>query len=575
MIKLFKYLRPFGFQVALIVVLIFLQTMADLSLPTLMSDIVDKGIAMGNTAVIWKTGIYMLIVAFIAITFNISAGYLSARTAIGFGMNIRKKIFSKVTAYSLDEIDKFGTASLITRTTNDVTQVQTTVFMITRMMLMAPIMAIGGIIMAVTKEPKLSWILILVLPLMTMFIVFLTVKGFPLFGIVQKKLDRINLVLRENLTGIRVIRAFDKILYEQKRFDNSNMELTDATLKVNRLVALLFPFVMLVMSLTPVLIVWVSGPLLENGSIQFGSLMAFIQYSTQIMFSVIMITMMFIMIPRAQASAVRINEILESDTSIKNSVKTQFPDKPAGFIEFRNVTFSYHGAEQPALNDISFTAGPGKVTAVIGGTGSGKSTLVNLIPRFYDTAEGEILVDGINIKFMEQEKLRSLIGLVPQQSRLFTGSISDNVKFGNDSADDAEIRHAAETAQAYGFIMEKKNKFYDIIEQGGLNISGGQKQRIAIARAVVRKPLIYIFDDSFSALDFKTDAQLRRELRKETENSTVIIVAQRINTVMDADNIIVLDEGRIIGSGTHSQLISACSVYREIVESQMTLEETV
>lgn len=553
--------------------LVFLQTLSDLYLPTLMSDIVDKGIMKGDTNYIMRVGGFMLLIAAGGTICAVIASYLSSRTAMGFGKILRSTVFNQVESFSLHEFDKLGTSTLITRTTNDITQVQMVTMMIMRMMVSAPMMAIGGIIMALSKDRSLTWILVVALPVLTGVIFIIARKGMPLFRQMQVKIDRINLVLRENLTGIRVIRAFNRNEYEKERFENANADLTNNYIKVNRIMAFLMPSMMLIMNLTSVSILWFGGIRIDNGDMELGSLIAFMQYAMQIMFSMLMVSIMFIMVPRAQAAAVRINEVLETVPEIKDADRVRHADDKRGFVEFRNVTFSYHGAEQPALSDISFSAGPGEVTAIIGGTGSGKSTLVNLIPRFYDVDRGSILVDGVDVREMSQEELRSRIGFVPQKSVLFSGTIADNIRYGKENATDDEIRHAAEMAQAAEFISGMDGGFNHMIAQGGTNVSGGQKQRLSIARALVKKPEIYIFDDSFSALDFKTDARLRAALKKETADSTVFIVSQRVSTVMDADRIIVLDEGRIAGMGTHKELLNTCEVYREIVSSQLSEEE--
>ncbi len=575
MIKLFRHLKPYAPSIAAILFLILVQSLADLALPTLMSDIVDKGIARGDIPLIWKTGGWMLILASAGILSNVAAGYLTARASMGFGRDLRSKVFTKVTSFSLDEIDRFGTASLITRTTNDITQVQQLTFMMLRMMVSAPMMAIGGIIMAVGKEPKLSWILIVAIPVITGVIILLARKGLPLFKAIQKKIDTLNRIMRENLTGIRVIRAFNRTEYEAGRFDASNRDLTETSLKVNRLMAFLFPFIMLIMNLTTIAIIWIGGIAIDRGDVQIGSLMAFIQYTMQIMFSIVMVSMMIIMIPRAAVSAGRIGEVLDVVPEITDPASPRTPERISGHVEFRNVTFSYHGAEQPAVRDISFHAKPGEITAIIGGTGSGKSTIVNLIPRFYDPDSGEILVDGVNIREMTQNELRSRIGLVPQTAVLFTGTIEENIAFGTESLSRDRMEEAARISQSIEFIEAREAGYDERISQGGTNLSGGQKQRLSIARALARRPEIYIFDDSFSALDFRTDAKLRSALRSEIADGTVIIVAQRVSTVMNADRIIVLEDGKIVGVGKHKELMNSCEVYREIVSSQLSEEELV
>lgn len=573
MIKLFKFLKPYASYVAAILVLLFFQALADLYLPTLMSDIVDKGIMQGDTSYILNIGGFMLLVAAGSGVCVILASFLAARVSTSFGRDIRSKVFSRVESFSLNEFDKLGTASLVTRTTNDITQVQQTTFMILRMMVSAPIMCIGGIIMAVSKDAKLSLIFAVVIPILAAIILVVAKKGVPLFKTNQKRLDKLNLVLRENLTGIRVIRAFNRIDDEKRRFTKANKDLTETAIKVNKMMASLLPIMMIIMNFTSVSIIWFGGIRIDNGDMQVGSMMAFLQYAMQIMFSFIMVSMMFVMIPKAEASAVRINEVLDTIAEIKDPENPKNSSAQRGSVEFKDVTFSYPGAEQPAISNISFGAKPGEVTAIIGGTGSGKSTLISLIPRFYDIDSGSILVDGVDIRHMSQEVLREKIGFVPQKAVLFTGNITDNIRYGKEDATLEEVAHASEIAQAIEFISNMKDGFDSVIAQGGTNVSGGQKQRLSIARALVRRPEIYIFDDSFSALDFKTDAKLRAALKSETKESTVIIVAQRVSTVMDADRIIVLDEGRIEGIGNHKELLYTCEVYREIVSSQLSEEE--
>jgi ATP-binding cassette subfamily B protein len=445
--------------------------------------------------------------------------------------------------------------------------------MIMRMMIMAPMMCIGGIIMAVSKDAKLSLVLVVALPLLAGAIFGIASKGIPLFKVMQTKLDKLNLVLREALIGIRVIRAFNRIDHEKSRFHEANRDLTDTAIKVNKIMAAMMPTMIVVLNFSSIAIIWFGGIRIADGNMQVGDLMAFLQYAMQIMFSLIMLSMMFVMLPRASASAVRINEVLNMPADIKDSVNGTLTEGKHGVVEFQNVTFNYPGAEKPALSDISFTAKPGKVTAIIGGTGSGKSTLISLIPRFYDTSSGRILIDGTNITEMTQESLRAQIGLVPQKTELFTGTIAENIRYGKENATDEEVKLAAEIAQAAEFIADIEEGLDYKIAQGGMNLSGGQKQRLSIARALVRKPLIYVFDDSFSALDFRTDAKLRSALQQVRTESTLIIVAQRVSTVIDADQIIVLDEGQIAGIGNHPELMETCEVYREIVFSQLSEEE--
>lgn len=572
--KLFRLLKPYRLFVAAVLVLVFFQTLSELYLPTLMSDIVDTGVVKGDTPYIWKVGLIMLIIALLGMVCSIAASYFSAKAASGFGKTLRGKVFNHVSNFSLEEFDKVGTASLITRTTNDINQMQQVLIMILRMMVMAPMMCIGGVIMAVSKDATLSLVLVVIVPVLAAAIFLIARKGIPLFKAIQKKIDRLNLVMREGLTGIRVIRSFNRIDHEKKRFAEANLDLTDTSIKVNKVMALMMPIMMLVMNLSSVAIIWYGGLRIEGGHMQVGDLMAFLQYAMQIMFSLLMVSMMFVMIPRASASAVRINEVLDMTPVIKdNENAAKASSNKKGYVEFQNVTFSYPGAEQPAVRNISFSAEPGEVTAIIGGTGSGKSTLISLIPRFYDVESGRILVDGFDVRDLSQEDLRGKIGYVPQKAVLFTGTINENIRYGKEDATDEEVQHAATIAQAADFIAEMEGGYQSIIAQGGNNVSGGQKQRLSIARALVRGAEIYIFDDSFSALDFKTDAKLRAALKSETKESTVILVAQRVSTVLDADRIIVMNESEVAGIGTHRELMETCDVYREIVLSQLSEEE--
>ena len=557
-------------------ILVFIsgQAMAELALPTLMSDVVNNGMMQGDTGYILTYGAYMLLVALASSACSIIGSFFSARVALGLGKNLRNMVFTRVENYSLHEFDKLGTASLITRTTNDIVQIQTVLVMMLRFLIYSPIMCIGGIIMAVSRDKGLTVILLVVIPILITFIGVLAYSVMPAFKIMQKKLDRLNMVLRENLTGIRVIRAFNKLTHEHERFRDANGDLTNTAIKVNQTMAVMQPMMMLIMNVTSVAIVWFGGIRVAQGNMAIGDMMAFIQYAMQIMFSFVMVAVMFVMIPRAQASAERINEVLEMEPEITDPEEIRLPsDGTRGHVVFENVSFRYPGAEEPAISNISFETGPGEVTAIIGGTGSGKSTLINMIPRFYDVSEGSVLVDGVSVSEISQSDLRSRIGFVPQTAVLFTGSISDNIRYGNKEATEEEVYHAAGVAQATGFIAEMPEGFDTAIAQGGSNVSGGQKQRLSIARALVRKPEIYIFDDSFSALDFKTDALLRAALKKETADAAVIIVAQRVSTVMDADRILVLDDGKLVGMGEHRELMKSCLVYREIVSSQLSEEE--
>lgn len=581
MTGLVQYLKSYRRLVGLVLLLIFLQSLSELWLPTLMADIVNFGVLEGDTAYILRVGVWMLLTAAFGVACNIAASYGSARVSAGFGRDLRNRLFSQVSAFSMREFDRFGAASLMTRVTNDVTQVQQTLVMMLRIMASAPMMAVGGMLMALARDAQLALVIIAVIPVVALTIYLLSRIALPLFRSMQVRLDRLNLVQREGLTGVRVIRAFNRTAHERKRFDDANRELTDTALKANRLMAFTMPTMMLFVNFSTVAIVWFGGIRIDRNELMVGDLMAFIQYAMMILFSLIMLSVMLVMLPRAAVSAGRIREVLELPASVRDAESAARPERPehperaetGGQIEFRDVTFRYPGAEQPALSNISFTAKPGEVTAIIGGTGSGKTTLFNLILRFYDTESGSVLVDGEDVRNWPQEKLRARIGYVPQQAMLFTGTIAENIRWGKEDASDEEVRRAAETAQALEFIRDLEGGFGAQVAQAGKNLSGGQKQRLAIARALVRRPGIYLFDDSFSALDYKTDAALRRALRAETGNATVLIVAQRISTVIDADRIIVLDDGRIAGIGTHAQLLRENAVYREIAATQLAEEE--
>jgi ATP-binding cassette, subfamily B, multidrug efflux pump len=575
MIKLFRFLKPYILTIAGILLLVFFQSLAELFLPTLMADIVDKGIVFGNIELIVRTGGIMLFVALGGVTCTILNSFFASRTAMSFGKILRSKVFSHVQSFSLHEFDQIGTASLITRTTNDINQVQMVLLMILRMMVHAPLMFIGGVIMALSRDVELSRSIVIVIPIIALTIAVITSRAIPLFKTMQLKLDRLNLVLRENLTGIRVIRAFNQIGREKKRLNEANFDLTETATKVNKLIATTMPVLMLSLNFTAIAVVWFGSARIDSGNLQVGDLMAFLQYVMLIMFSLVMVSMMLVMIPRASASADRINQVIDTVPSIKDPARANksIGISKQGFVEFANVTFSYPGAEKPALKNISFSAGPGEVTAVIGSTGSGKSTLFKLLLRFYEPDGGKITVDGIDIEALPQADLRSRIGYVPQKSLLFSGTVAENIRFGMQDASFEEIRYAAELAQAGAFIEELPGGFEALIDQGGANLSGGQKQRLAIARALVRKPEIYIFDDSFSSLDFKTDARLRSALNKEIVNATVFIIAQRVSTVINADRIIVLEDGCLTGIGSHQELMESSAVYREIVYSQLSGEE--
>ncbi|MDR4998769.1 ABC transporter ATP-binding protein [Brevibacillus parabrevis] len=574
MLKLLRYLRPYRQMVFLTMLFMLLQSIANLYLPTLMSHIVNEGIVKENTAYIWTTGGFMLLVSAGAAVLSVAASYMASRSASGFGMRIRSSVFSHIERFSLEEFDKHGTASLITRTTNDIAQVQQVLNMMLRMMVMAPMMCIGGIIMALSKDAELSIVIIVAIPILVLAIFGIGSKGIPYFKAMQGKIDKLNLVLRESLTGIRVVRAFNRIEHERGRFNRANEDLTATAIKANQIMAGMMPVMMLMMNATSIAIIWFGGLRISTGHMQVGDLMAFLQYAMQILFSLMMASMMFSMVPRASASAARIHDVLSTEPVIVDREQASVGKASAGGdVVFDQVTFRYPGAEKPALSDISFVARRGQVTAVIGGTGSGKSTLASLIPRFYDVESGCVQVGGTDVRDWPQSELRTNIGFVPQKALLFTGTIADNIRYGKEEATTEEIRHALDIAQATDFIENMPDGLDTVLSQGGANLSGGQKQRLSIARALVRQPGVYIFDDSFSALDFKTDAKLRAALKSETQEATVIIVAQRVNTVMDADQIIVLEEGRVAGIGTHRELLATCSIYQEIVTSQLTEEE--
>jgi ATP-binding cassette, subfamily B, multidrug efflux pump len=580
MLRLLTFLTPFRSSVALVFALTFAQSLSGLYIPRLMADIVDHGIVPGDTGHILYIGAVMLLMALIGTAAAVGGSYFAATAATGFGRVVRSRIFDRVSHLSVHQFDQFSTASLITRTTNDTIQVQQVLIMMLTTVIMAPMMAIGGVVLSLSQDARLARVLIVVIPVLAL-VFFLTMrKAVPLFQLMQVKIDKLNLVLDEGLTGVRVIRAFDRHAHESRRFDAANRDLTGNAIAVNRLVGLLMPTMFFMMNLTGVAIIWFGAVRIDAGEMQVGAMMASLQYAVQILFAVFMVTAVFVTLPRAEASAKRINAVLDIVPDVTDPPGAAAAGRPpvtasalVGHVEFQDVTFQYPGAEEPALSGVSFAASPGEVTAIIGGTGSGKSTLAGLIPRFYDVNAGRVLVDGVDVRDMRQEDLRAKIGYVPQKAVLFTGSIASNIRFGRASASDAEVKEAAAVAQAAEFIDHKPDGYEAMVSQGGTNLSGGQKQRLAIARALVRNSEIYVFDDSFSALDFATDARLRAALRPVTRTATVFIVSQRIGTVMNADRIIVLDDGRVAGIGTHAELLATCPVYREIAESQASIEE--
>ncbi|EMC7503286.1 ABC transporter ATP-binding protein [Listeria innocua] len=572
MMKLMKRLKPYWLSITAVLVLTFGQVIGQLFLPTLMSNIIDKGVVKGDTDYIWSTGMQMLLISFASVILSVIVVYLASRISMGFGKDLRDKIFTKVEDFSLQEFDKVGTSSLITRTTNDVVQIQNVLYMMMRLMVMAPIMLLGGIIMAVGRDAKLSLIFVVVLPLLLLLVVILGGKAMPMFKSLQKKMDKLNRVIREGLTGIRVVRSFNRNEDELEKFEEANADYATTAIKVNRLLSLMSPLMMLLMNLTSIAIVWIGSIFIGNGDMEVGDLMAFIQYAMQIMMSFMMLSAVFIMIPRAGASAERINEVLDMKAEILNPENPKTSTPPAK-LSFEHVTFRYEGAEKPVIEDITFEAKAGETIAIIGSTGAGKSTLINMIPRFYDVESGVVKINGIDVREMDQSKLRQKIGLVPQKAVLFTGTIASNMRYGKEDATDEEIWVALRTAQAENFVSKLANGLGSRVEQGGNNFSGGQKQRLSIARSLIRKPEIYIFDDSFSALDFKTDAKLREALKAETTEAVTLIVAQRITSVVNSDQIIVLNEGKIAGIGTHEELKESNKIYQEIMKSQLSEEE--
>lgn len=571
--KLYRNLKPFTLLIIAGVALMFLSVMGNLELPTLMSNIVDKGIVAGDIAYIWKEGGTMLLISAGSVICAVFAGLMAARSALGLGKIVRDKIFDHVESFSLHEFDKFGASTLLTRTTNDVVQIQMTTALFLTMIANALFTSVGAAIDAYRQDPRLTRILYVALPIIVVVIYIVIKLVVPLFGRVQKEIDKITKVVRENLTGIRVIRAFNRIDHEKVRFDKANSDVTNTYIQVNRIMAALMPLMTLVLNVVTIAIIWIGSGRVDAGTLTLGPMLAFMQYAVQILISLVMLTVLFIQLPRSAVAADRVMAILETQQEIVDPAVPQQFRGDRGHVEFQDVTFSYSGGEEPALSNITFDAKPGETTAIIGSTGSGKTTLVSLIPRFYDVDGGKVLVDGVDVRQLAHEDLRQRIGFVPQKAVLFTGTVADNIRYGKKDATDMEVAHAADVAQASEFIGTMPDGYATMLSEGGLNLSGGQKQRLAIARALVRKPDIYVFDDSFSALDFKTDANLRAALGKETRDATVIVVAQRVGTIMNADRIIVLDDGRIAGLGTHKELMKTCEVYREIVYSQLSEEE--
>ncbi|WP_313584390.1 ABC transporter ATP-binding protein [Lacrimispora sp.] len=570
----FRYFKPYILFLAVSVALLYSQATCDLSLPDFMSDIVNKGITTGNTSYILKVGFQMLGIALISACCTILVGFIAARIAAGVSRDMRQDIFTKIESFSNSELEKYSTSSLITRTTNDITQIQQLIVMVIRIVFYAPIMGVGGVIHALDKNKSMSWIIALSVALLLVVVFSMLAVVMPSFQFVQKLIDRLNLVVRESLEGTLVIRAFNTQRFEEKGFEKVNARLTETNLFVNRVTSGMMPAMMLIMNLTNLLIIWVGSKAVSSFRMEVGDMMAYMQYVMQIIMAFLMMTMMFIMIPRAIVSIRRVVEVLQTEPSIADpKVAADIPKSPKGVVEYRDVSFRYPDADEDVLHNITFTAMPGRTTAFIGATGSGKSTLVNLLPRFYDVTSGEILIDGINIKDWPIHLLRGTIGFVPQKGILFSGTIESNLMYGDRKATKEQIEEAAQTAQATEFINSKADGLESSIAQGGGNVSGGQKQRLSIARALVKRAPVNVFDDSFSALDFKTDAKLRAALREKTGDSAIFLVAQRISTIMNADQIIVLEHGRIAGKGTHRELMKTCEVYREIALSQLSEEE--
>ncbi len=574
MIRLLRSgLRPYWRQIVLVMALVLVQVIANLYLPTLNADIINNGVITGDTAYIIKVGALMLGITLVYALASIAAVYWGSKTSMGLGRDTRGSLFRRVQRFSQAEVNRFGAPSLITRTTNDVQQVQMVVLMMLNVVLAAPITAIGGIIMALRLNVPLSAVILVAIPIMGVFIGLVMTRAIPLFMSMQKKIDRINQVTREFLSGVRVIRAFDRTVYEEQRFDVANEDLTTTTLKVGRLFALMFPVLTIILNLSTVAIMWFGGKLIADGSMPIGDLTAFLTYIIQILFAVLMATIMFVMVPRAAVSAQRIMEVLDTEPTIADPERPAEDVAEAGVVEFRDVEFRYPGAEEPVLSGISFTARPGETTAIVGSTGSGKTTLISLIPRFYEVTSGSVLVDGVDVRELAQQDLWHRIGLVPQKSFLFGGTVASNLRLGDEQAADDQLWRYLEIAQGREFVEAMPEQLEAPVAQGGASVSGGQRQRLAIARALAKQARIQIYDDSFSALDVTTDARLRAALRKHTADATVIIVAQRVGTIMHADQIVVLDDdGTIAGIGTHEQLLETSETYREIVTSQLGVE---
>lgn len=573
MLKLFKYMKPYFWQCLVLVLAVGLQVFGTLMLPTMMADIVNNGINNNDTDYIFRTGIFMFLVTVVSALGTLVSSYFSTKVSAGISRDMKRDLFAKVLSFSITETEQFSTASLVTRTTNDVSQVQQTMVMCLSMLVRAPLMAVGAVVQAFVVAPDMTWIIALAIGILLIFSIVIIGSVMPKFAVFQKMMDRINLLTRENLTGVRVIRALNKEDYEEKKFKKANEELTKTDLSIVRIMQLQTPIMMLVFNMTSLFAIWVGVSRLSFDMSYLGKMIAFMQYATQVIMSFLFLTMLFVLIPRANVSAKRINEVLATKSKIVFPEKSLDTPKSKTSVEFRNVSFGYKTTDGKILDNINFIAEAGKTTAFIGSTGSGKSTLINLVPRFYDATEGQILINGVEIQNYSEADLINRIGLVPQKGYLFGGTVRSNILFGVKNGSDEQMKKAAEVAQAAEFIEKMPKKYDTEILEGGTNVSGGQRQRLSIARAVAKNPEIYVFDDAFSALDMKTDRNLRKALKKITEDSVVLVVAQRINTIRDAEQIIVLEQGKIVGKGTHYELLKNCRVYLEIAKSQFSEKE--
>ncbi|ROS74337.1 ABC transporter ATP-binding protein [Cellulomonas sp. PhB143] len=575
LIRLLKeYLRPYTAAITAVLVLQLAQTLATLYLPSLNADIIDKGVSTGDTDYIMHTGMVMLLISLGQVVCAVAAVFFGARAAMSMGRDVRRGFFRQVQSFSAQEVNRFGAPSLITRSTNDVQQVQMVVLMSFTIMIMAPIMLVGGIILALQEDATLSLLLVVVVPVLAVTVGLIVSRMVPYFRVMQKRIDRINQVMREQITGIRVIRAFVRERHEEARFEVANESLFDTSLRAGKLMALMFPTVMLVMNLSSVAVMWFGGHQIDQGELEIGELTAFLSYIMYILMSVMMSTMMFVMVPRAAVAAERITEVLDTASSVvEPTAPTPLPARPTGRLELVGAGFAYPGAEEAVLHHVDLVAEPGRTTAIIGSTGSGKTTLLNLVPRLFDATEGSVRIDGIDVRELSGQDLGSLIGLVPQKAFLFSGTVADNLRYGRPDATEEQMWQALEVAQARDFVERLEAGLEAPVSQGGANFSGGQRQRLAIARAVIRDPRVYLFDDSFSALDYATDAALRAALAPRTRDSVVVVVAQRVATIRSADVIVVLEHGRIVGQGTHDELLETNETYQEIVYSQLSAEE--